>query len=173
MSKFNFILRGIQFCRESRELWDNSCRAKSLVSERLGVLGFWVVSQNITILVILISLVKYFPFVFAHERRLKAEPRNLWCSLLCLFFIFLQFHFSCVSASPTNFLTVVSELLVVFLESGIVHVFTYTAYDTIHVYGIQHYSRIRHTALFTYTVYGTIHVKRWKRSKNFPVQSRE
>ena len=45
-----------------------------------------------------------------------------------------------MSASPTNFLTVVSELLVVFLESGTVHV-----RGTIHVYGTVH-------------VYGTIHV---------------
>ncbi|KAK9178465.1 hypothetical protein WN943_027656 [Citrus x changshan-huyou] len=28
----------------------------------------------------------------------------------------------------------------------------------IHVYGVRHYSRIRHTTLFTYTAYGTIHV---------------
>ena len=52
----------------------------------------------------------------------------------------------------------VSELLVVFLESGIVHVFTYTVYGTIHVYGIRYYSRIRSTTLFTYTEYDTIHV---------------
>ena len=78
-----------------------------------------------------------------------------------------------MSASPTNFLTVVSELLVVFLESGTVHVRgtihvygTVHIYDTIHVYGIVHVYGFVH-------VYGTIHVKRWERSKNFAVQSRE
>ena len=63
-------------------------------------------SQNIIILVILILLVKYFPSVFVCGRRLKAEPRNLWCPcviILCL--IISQFYFSYVSASPINFLT--------------------------------------------------------------------
>ena len=59
-----------------------------------------------------------------------------------------------MSASPINFQTVVSELLVVFLESDIVHV-----RGTVHVDSIVH-------------VYGTIHKKQWERSKNFLVQSR-
>ena len=65
----------------------------SLVSERLGVLRFWEVSQNITILIILISLVKYFPFVFARGRRLKAEPRNFLVSsfMLVLYYIPISF----------------------------------------------------------------------------------
>jgi len=72
---------------------NNSCRAESLVSERLGVLGFWVVSQNITILVILISLVKYFPSVSARGRRLKGEPRNFLVSsfVLVLYFLLILF----------------------------------------------------------------------------------
>ena len=61
----------------------------------------------------------------------------------------------------------VSELLILFFESRTVHegalftytvLSTYTAYDTIYVYGIRHYSRIWYTVLFTYTAYDTIHV---------------
>ena len=60
------------------------------MNERSSVLGFWVVSQNITILVILISLVKYFSSVFARGCRLKAEPRNF----LCPYMILLSYYFS-------------------------------------------------------------------------------
>ena len=64
-----------------------------------------MVSQNITILVILISLVKYFFSIFAHGCKLKGEPCNFLVSSLCLFFIFFQFYFSSGHVSPTNFLT--------------------------------------------------------------------
>ena len=72
-----------------------------------------------------------------------------------------------MSASPTNFLTVVSELLVVFLESGTVHVRgTIHIYGTVHVYDTIHVYNTVH-------IYGTVHEKLWERSKNFVVQSRE
>ncbi len=60
------------------------------MSERLGVLGFWEVSQNITILIILILLVKYFLSIFA--RKLKAEPRNFLVSsfVLVLYFFLIS-----------------------------------------------------------------------------------
>ena len=60
-----------------------------------------------------------------------------------------------MSASPTNFLAMVSELLVVFFRvrycsrKGTIHV-----YDTVHVYDIVH-------------VYGIVYEKQWERSKNF------
>ena len=82
-------------------------------------------------------------------------------------------------ASSTNYLTVVSELLVVFLESVTIHVYgTVHVYDIIHVYGtvqvygiIQVYGTVH--VYGTIHVYSTIHVKRWERSKNFTMQSRE
>ncbi|KAL9431902.1 hypothetical protein AB3S75_026996 [Citrus x aurantiifolia] len=58
---------------------------------------------------------KYFSSFFARGRKLKAEPRKFWCPFLCLFFIFLQFYFSCVSASPTNFRTeIISEAEIIY-----------------------------------------------------------
>ena len=94
------------------------------------------------------SLVKYFSSVFTRECRLKVEQRNLWCPLLCLFFIFFQFHFSCDLSSLINFLTVVSELLVVFLESDTIHVKALFTYTVLFTYTIL----FTYTALFTYTI---------------------
>lgn len=95
-------------------------------------------SKNIIILVILISLVKYFPSIFAREHRLKVEP--VISSVLMWFYCLniSQFHFTWVSTSPITFLTVVSELLVVFLESG-----------TIHVNGTTYMTLFTYTVLFT------------------------
>ena len=70
------------------------------------------------------SLVKYFFSIFTCGHRLKAETHNFWCPLCDCSLFFFQFHFSCVSASPINFLTVVSKLLVVFF--GVEALFTYT-----------------------------------------------
>ena len=76
-----------------------------------------------------------------------------WCLLLCLFFIFFQFHFSRESALPINFLTVVLELLVVLF--GVEYcsrtvLFTYTElfrYTILFTYT----KLFRYTILFTYT----------------------
>ena len=49
-----------------------------------------------------------------------------------------------MSASSINFLTVVSELLVVFLESVTVHVYgSIHIYSTIHIYDIVHEKTVR------------------------------
>ena len=109
----------------------------SLVSERfrcIGILGSETKYHNTCNS---FSLVKYFPSVFSRGRRLKAEPHNFWCLLLCFFFIFFKFHFSCVSASPINFLIVVSELLVIFFGVG--------------YYSLKgYYSRIRYYSCIRY-----------------------
>ena len=66
-----------------------------------------------------------------------------------------------MSALPTNFLTSGIRAIGCIFGVGIVYVNgTIHVYGTVHVYGFVH-------------VYGTIHVKRWKRSNNFGVQSRE
>lgn len=76
------------------------------MSKRLSVLGLQMVSQNITILVTLISLIKYFFYIFTHEYKLKVKLRNFLLFSFCLFFIFfLQLHFNCGLVSPTNFVT--------------------------------------------------------------------
>ena len=96
----------------------------SLVSERFGVLRFWIVSPNITILVILISLVKYFSSVFTRGRKLKSNNVIFWCPLCTFFYI------------SSNFILVVALLLVVFFRVGdTINVYgTINVYDTIHVY---------------------------------------
>ena len=71
-----------------------------------------------------------------------------WCLLLFLFFIFFQFHFSCVSASPINFLTVVSELLVVLFG---VRYYLYTVLFT-YMALFRYMILFRHTVLFIDTV---------------------
>ena len=79
--------------------------------ERLGILRFWKVSQNILILVIFILLVKSFYFVFTRGRRLKVELCNFWYPLWLYCLIISQFHFNCVSASPINFPTSITLIL--------------------------------------------------------------
>ena len=107
--------------------------------------------QNTKILIILILLVKFYPFVLAYGHKLKAEPNNLWCPL-CAYSSFSS-NFNLVVAllhqsTPINFLIVILEPGCIFWGRDTVYI-----YCTIHVYNIVSV----YDTLFIYTV--TAHVK--------------